>query len=225
MVKVYAAKIPLDLSENDITDFTSYIQSDKIQKIKNYKNLSDKYRSVLGELIVRYGVCKIKGCNKQDIQIVNKHKPYLIYPSNIYFNISHSKDWVVCAIASYPIGIDIEFIDPTRDYESIAERFFSYDEKKYVMCPSNKRLQMERFYKVWTLKECYTKTNGMGLQMPFKSFSICSYKKKRYTINGLDNYKLYSDKWEADYFIAISTIEESVLNQIEKVSLEMLRNY
>ncbi|MFD2875899.1 4'-phosphopantetheinyl transferase family protein [Paenibacillus rhizoplanae] len=51
-------------------------------------------------------------------------------PINLKFNISHSGDWVVVAIDSMEIGIDIEQII-TMNLE-IAERFFAQEEYKYI---------------------------------------------------------------------------------------------
>ncbi|MCL0028295.1 hypothetical protein M1M88_01070 [Peptococcaceae bacterium] len=35
-------------------------------------------------------------------------KPFLKNTNDLYFNVSHSGEWVVCAIHHHPIGIDIE---------------------------------------------------------------------------------------------------------------------
>ncbi len=58
-------------------------------------------------------------------------KPYLKdYPS-IHYNISHTKGAIVCAIASNPIGIDIE--KKKNCNMKIAKRFFTKDEHNYIL--------------------------------------------------------------------------------------------
>lgn len=49
-------------------------------------------------------------------------KPVVRHIPSFHFNLSHSGDWVVCAIDDAPVGIDIEEIKPID--LAIAKRFF-----------------------------------------------------------------------------------------------------
>ncbi len=60
-------------------------------------------------------------------------KPYIPALPDMHFNISHSGRWIVCAVDSKPIGIDIEKMKPgTID---IAKRFFR--RRNTVICKRN----------------------------------------------------------------------------------------
>ena len=48
-------------------------------------------------------------------------KPY-ISGDNIHYNISHSGDYVVCAVSNHEIGVDIQKV--TGDHMKLAKRFF-----------------------------------------------------------------------------------------------------
>ncbi|MDF2522176.1 MAG: phosphopantetheine--protein transferase, partial [Clostridia bacterium] len=103
--------------------------------------------------------------------LVNEYgKPYLPTNFNLQFNVSHSGEWVVCAVDERPVGIDVELMRKT-DMLEIAHRFFAA--KEYDMLSNaDKSIRKELFYDIWTLKESYIKALGKGLSIKLNSFSI-----------------------------------------------------
>ncbi len=94
-------------------------------------------------------------------------KPSLARNTNLYFSISHSDEWILCAVSEVPIGIDVEKI--VEDVIGIANRFYTKEEVTYI----EKKLPINRdaaFCKIWTLKESYVKCIGKGLSIPLNSF-------------------------------------------------------
>lgn len=102
-------------------------------------------------------------------------KPYLVKYGNIHFNLSHSGDYVACAISDQNVGIDIQKMDKMR--ENVAKRFFSKNEQEFLGMLEDERKQ-EAFFKIWTGKESYTKWLETGLTIPLNEFSIDVEKKK-----------------------------------------------
>lgn len=92
--------------------------------------------------------------------------------AGLFFNMSHSGDLALYAVAREPqLGIDVEWIRPVPDHAAIAERFFSEAEAGDVLgTPADERLQA--FYRCWTRKEAYIKALGMGLSAPLKTFRV-----------------------------------------------------
>ena len=91
--------------------------------------------------------------------------------ASLYFNLSHSGQRVVLAVARFPeIGVDIELSTKARRIEAIAQRFFSPKEATEILSLP-KAQQQNRFYDLWTLKEAYIKACGMGLSIPLQHFS------------------------------------------------------
>lgn len=90
----------------------------------------------------------------------NKYgKPFL---GNHYFSISHSGEIVAVCLSTSEVGIDIEKIRPDRDYDFLAERFFSEEEKKQYHASSKKE---KCFIQLWTRKEAFHKHVGDGIQL------------------------------------------------------------
>ena len=100
-------------------------------------------------------------------------KPYIAAPTtNLSFNLSHTREWVVCAVARHPfIGIDIEHCERNSKIVPLAERFFSPQEyRKLLRLPAVE--QKSRFFDYWTLKEAYIKARGEGISLGLNRFGF-----------------------------------------------------
>ena len=131
------------------------------------KNISSK------ELLNRV----LKELNINDEIIYNEYgKPYL-KNNEIYFNISHSKEYTILGISSSEIGVDIEEIKPIR--ENVVNKVCTDDEKKLIK-------NDEDFTLIWVKKESYVKWNGMGIGYGLKN--VDTTKITNFIIKRLDNF-------------------------------------
>ncbi len=71
-----------------------------------------------------------------------------------YFNISHSCGRAVCVLHDKEVGVDIEFTKKKRNFELIADNFFSDGERAHFYESQNRQLE---FYRIWTRKESILK--------------------------------------------------------------------
>lgn len=86
--------------------------------------------------------------------------------NNLYFNISHSKNFVSCVLTDFAVGLDIEeerIIKP-----SACKRFICNTEYDYIQKCSYSEIQ------VWNIKEAYAKYLGLGLKLNFKDVYVKS---------------------------------------------------
>lgn len=81
----------------------------------------------------------------------------------IYFNLSHSEDLALYGITrACPIGVDVEYLCPLSDLESIAQDILSKNEIESLMgLPGEHRSKY--FFTLWTRKEALIKARGEGL--------------------------------------------------------------
>lgn len=90
----------------------------------------------------------------------------------LQFNLSHSHGMVVYAIArGREVGVDIERIEESLDWERIAARVLSKREQEALQSLPE-RDRDRAFYTCWTRKEALVKAAGYGLQMPLDSFDV-----------------------------------------------------
>ena len=111
--------------------------------------------------LLQYGLKEQFGLAKNDYEIIRikNEKPYLWNHPNIHFNISHCDGLAVCAIATYPVGIDAESSVRTVS-PSVYMRALHPTERlrqSYAADPN------AFFLRYWTLKESYLKLIGMGI--------------------------------------------------------------
>lgn len=145
------------------------VSEERYKKMQKYRFPIDKIRSLFAEMLVRYALKKHFAMEGAEIAFATNEygKPFLKGVDNLYFNVSHSGDWVVCAVSDQPVGVDVEQIKE-NSYE-IADRFFSEKEAKAI---KESEMGQELFYTYWTLKESYVKAEGKGMSIPFSSFAF-----------------------------------------------------
>ena len=172
LVNLYGINFSSFTDEAKLNLLKTLISDERKAKMDRFVFKKDSIRCLLGEIIARYAISKHLNCKSSDIsfKVDSFGKPCLDSPNDsVFFNISHSGDWVVCVLSSSPCGIDIEFIKET-DF-GIAKRFFTQEEYESLMSqPAHYRTKY--FFMLWTLKESYIKTDGRGLSLPLDSFSF-----------------------------------------------------
>ncbi len=141
-VKLYIYNI-----NNLIIDFKDipFIDNKDIDYAMKYKQIIDQKQ----QIISRYFKNKyIKNW------YINENKKPL--SNDIYFNISHSHDYVILAISNkYNIGIDIELKNDKRE-DRLKKFICNKEELDFVK-------ENDDFYKIWTSKESLLKCVGTGL--------------------------------------------------------------
>ncbi len=85
-------------------------------------------------------------------------KPYLSDFPLCHFNISHSGQYVVCAVYNAPIGIDIQKVVPYRS--DVATKVFGPIELRQIENSSDPSAE---FTRLWTRMEARIKALGMGI--------------------------------------------------------------
>ena len=100
---------------------------------------------------------------EEQIQTTEHGKPFAPQ-KKLLFNLSHSGEYIVLAVGSAEVGVDVQQIGAV--HEGVAKRCFTAEELSWY------RGDRERFFTVWTLKESVSKAVGLGLGLPFDSFSV-----------------------------------------------------
>lgn len=90
-------------------------------------------------------------------------KPYLPAVPKLKFNLSHSHEMALVAVArDIEVGVDVEWLRPLEECMTIAERFFPPSEAAALAeVPAGER-EME-FFRRWTRIEAKLKARGIGL--------------------------------------------------------------
>lgn len=160
-----------------------------VGKYEKKKNENDK----LSELTAGYLLFKYLGvdCDSK-IRINDYEKPYLV-DDDIFFNLSHSGEYVALCIADCEVGVDIEKV---RAYSnSVAVRVFTQDKQEIFETLNG--IDKDLFYsKSWTEVEAIVKCRGVGFAEGWKGISTAES-------------NLYSLLYE-DYYVTVCLSDKSV---------------
>ncbi len=170
-MKIYSINSRIRLPDMLYEELLKWIDLDYKERILRYHFWEDRQRSLLGRLLCTYAIIKNFGYSSNEIKFTENAygKPFVSGDNSIYFNVSHSGDWVVCVINTSVAGIDVQEIKPMKN--SISERFFTKEENDYLLSLKENN-QLHGFYDIWSLKEAYIKALGVGLSMPLNEFTI-----------------------------------------------------
>lgn len=99
-------------------------------------------------------------------------KPALASGGDLHFNVAHSHDMALYALArDRLVGVDVERHRRLDDAEGIARRFFSPREVKVFLAAAPQD-RMALFFQIWTRKEAIVKALGEGLSHPLDAFDV-----------------------------------------------------
>lgn len=145
------------------------VTSQRLEKINRISRPEDKRLSLGAELLLKKALSDM-GVEIFDIDYIKNSKPFIKGEENLFFNLSHSGERVMCAVSSLEVGCDVEKIKPVN--LKIAKRFFFENEYKAIAELSTGNEQQDMFFRLWTLKESFMKVTGLGMKLPLDSFNI-----------------------------------------------------
>ncbi|HPQ41194.1 MAG TPA: 4'-phosphopantetheinyl transferase superfamily protein [bacterium] len=144
------------------------ISVEERQRAQRYRRGEVTRRSIVARGNLRIILSEYTGIAPEDIAFETgiHGKPSIIpeqNPGSISFNLSHSHELGVVAVCrENDIGVDVEFLEKTRPFVTLARRYFSAAESGMIES-LDPRFHREMFYRIWTLKESWLKATGLGI--------------------------------------------------------------
>lgn len=152
MIKIYIADVTdLNIDENVLKKFPD-IRVNKIEKLPNISDIKLSYGA--GLLIDKY----VLNGDKDAYFVHSNGKPYTT--NGLFFNVSHSGNYVVLAVSDKEIGCDIQKCDE-KNYLRVGKFVFHKNEIELLNSTDDK---LTTFFEIWTKKEAYLKLLGTGFQ-------------------------------------------------------------
>lgn len=160
-VKLYVADT--DLGKKHFRFLLENVSVGQKEKALRYANEIDQIRSLLSSFLKNQ-------LSREELLKNENGKPY--FANGPYFNISHSGKYVLMAVSTAEIGVDIEEIK-SKDMSSLV-RIFNEAEAKMIKEHSD-------FYYLWCAKESLIKCMGLTVGKVREMPSL--------PLNGLKTYK------------------------------------
>lgn len=172
MIKILFIRVPSDEMYDNVFSFLQEKVSEEcVDEARGFRHKGVAIRRVLGEALVGLALERYWGLPLGSYRIARgeKGKPFIADREKVFFNISHSGDYVVCAVSDSEIGVDIEKRAKAR--MEVAGRFFHAREVRALEAESGEE-QNRLFYDYWSVKESFLKYIGTGLTRPLNSFLV-----------------------------------------------------
>lgn len=164
---------------------------------RRYTNARAALRAILGNIV---------NAPPADLVFVyGAHgKPAL--PGGPEFNLSHSADLALIAVASEPIGLDLEVIRENVRCLDLAERFFTAKETAALRTLTGDH-QRHGFFQLWTAKEARMKATGEGLSLSPSTLEVIFQNGQPSAVSsaGGDSWKVHPLKVPPGFVAALVT--------------------
>jgi 4'-phosphopantetheinyl transferase len=160
-VSVWRASVTALISSTE--NLQNLLQPQELEKAMRYRQENDQQQRIISKAVLRILLGRYLKVESQKIrfQQLKNRKPALYnLTDQLCFNVSHSGDWVLIAIAKHDLGIDVEQMDASFTYQNILSMSFSPPEISFI---NNSAFPRRSFYELWTRKESLLKATGTGL--------------------------------------------------------------
>ena len=215
-----ASTTPLK-NENLFSKLFGKVPEYRREKVEKLALEKDKRLSLGAGVLLEAALDRLGVSQNRDIYTSPSGKPYLKDHPDVFFNLSHSGEEVLCSVAEREIGCDVERI--SRPRFSIAKRYYSPEENEYITSFKNGVGAGLAFFRVWTLKESFLKATGVGFAVKPSLFSVAGP-------DGIALKQSISDeKWQIAHItspegycsaVCISGARRITLPEPERISLE-----
>ena len=162
-VYIYYTQINHPFDESKFDTLIQLIPEHLHKDIKKYIQPIDRIRTLLGKLLLLHCL-KVHNWNEYlllPIHFTRNNRPFF-KGAKFDFNISHSGDFILCAITEEgSLGVDIEQINVVE-----LEDFNSVMTPEQIQFIKNSTRPETEFFKLWSLKESVVKAVGKGLSIP-----------------------------------------------------------
>lgn len=158
---VYYIEDIMDIPEGDFEMLYSMLPQKRQAVARRYRFEQDKRNSIMAFILLMFGLHEEFGIDGEFSIIRDTNGKPMLEEEGIWFNLSHCKKGVVCAVSTRKIGVDIqEIIDPSGGLEKSVLTQKEIEEYKSLNSDLERR---ERFTRLWALKESFVKYDGRGL--------------------------------------------------------------
>lgn len=158
MYKIYLFRNSGEITEKFIEDMLDLLPEERREKAMRYRLLNDRKNCVITYLMLKIALKQCFDIEDFTLRYGDFGKPFLREYPDIFFNISHCSTACAVAVATGPMGIDIQNIRPFT--WEIVRRVCCREELKLLKNSSDKDRE---FLKIWSKKESFVKMTGQGL--------------------------------------------------------------
>jgi len=164
-VDIHALPLRQRIDGDLMVRLCQHVGEERRRRVERFRRWQDAQQSLFGELLARAVAMDRLGLADRDVAFVRDAagKPSVAGTGTLHINVSHSGDWVVCAAAEAPVGVDVERVEERTSVEDMLIAFSPDERRAFAEIPHRDRRSWVHI--VWTVKEAYLKAHGTGLSV------------------------------------------------------------
>lgn len=210
-MKIYAAKV-CEIPEHLFGRLFDVMDRKRVEKVRALRNDKERLRSIYAGLLLRHAFLQEgygdKLWRQIEISEGSYGKPYISNCKDFFYSLSHSGEWVICAVDDVETGVDIQKVGELK--MAVAKRFYASEEyDRLLHYDFDKNKQTAELYRMWTAKESCAKLTGRGIGAGISKYVTDS----AYThiMNREENSQFYIKLYEciSGYMICVCSERES----------------
>ncbi len=173
MITVYYGRVPAEIDGDAWKFCLEKIEAGRRERLERTQSRVQRLRSLAAGCLLHDALCRELGLLPKEkgafsIGYREGGKPFLREGEGLFFNLSHSGDYVCCAVGREETGVDIQVHTKVR--QSLPERFFTQEDNRRLKEAGTEREAL--FFRMWSIKESYLKLTGKGIWAGLSSFEI-----------------------------------------------------
>ncbi|WP_118185410.1 4'-phosphopantetheinyl transferase family protein [Paraburkholderia phosphatilytica] len=148
---------------------------DERDRALRYRRDEDRLRFAATRAALRAQLGNVTGIPPLDLRFGHEPhgRPMLDGHPHLSFNVSHAGSHALIAIsAARRVGVDIELLDPTLDWQPLVGLVCSDDEGVALARCNEESLRRAAFLRCWTAKEALLKALGLGIAEALRDLSV-----------------------------------------------------
>lgn len=155
-------------SVSQIEELRELLDATELERAAKFHFERDRARFIVAHGLLRHLLSRALGRTGIGFRYGANGKPALASDENLQFNLSHSADSAVFALAwKRQVGIDLEsaesLVRDSHDLPAMTERIFSTDELADWRGLPDEETRIAAFLRAWTRKEACLKATGLNL--------------------------------------------------------------
>lgn len=159
-----------------MSDFERALPVDERRRAERFRVDVARGCFVVGRTVLREALARVLDVAPSDLvfELGPHGRPALVTvepPPGLDFNLSHSSNVVVAAVAPTAVGVDIEARREIGLADRLARRFFAPAERDAVLNAVGAKRD-SAFLRIWTQKEAWLKATGIGIGMALRAVEV-----------------------------------------------------
>ncbi len=226
--RIFYMRFDTNMADEEIDLFMQCLPIARRERVMRLKGRESSIKCLQTGLFLRYclEICGVKH-TIDDLLIGEDEKPYL-RGNSVYFNMSHSDEYVVICVSDQDCGIDLQ---KRMGYkERLAKRIMHEKEWQYVDNISELTQKEQLINLCWCAKEAYLKYTGEGIRHSMSELDMLGFL-MHFCMQTDTSVKVTPEQngvfmrfhmLEDNYFLAVCQKENFVQPLLEKVDINQM---